>query len=225
MPSSVVPPVPSSDQPAAKVFISYSRKDGPFAEQLVAALSERHFAPYLDTKDIAPGEPWQDRLGKLILAADAVVFLLSPDAVASPICRWEVEEAGRRQKRILPVVCRATEVAAIPPALAELNFIDMSAPSGIERKITVLAEAIDTDIEWVREHTRIGERAEEWSAARRRSSAMLRGEALEAAERWLARQPKTGSRPAELHREFIAASRRQSTRRLRLGLAAALAAL
>src|SRR5712692_4944686 len=141
-----MPPAPAIDQPAAKVFISYSRKDSAFAEQLVAALGERHFAAYLDTKDIAPGEAWQQRLGKLILAADAVVFLLSPDAVTSPICRWEVEEAVRRQKRVLPVVYRATEIAAIPPQLAELNFIDMSAPGGLDRKIAVLAEAINTDI-------------------------------------------------------------------------------
>ena len=101
----------------------------------------------------------------------------------------------------------------------------MSAPAGLDRKIAVLAEAINTDIEWVREHTRIGERAEEWNAARRRGSMLLRGEALESAERWLARQPKTGSAPAELHREFIAASRRGSTRRLRFWLAGAVAAL
>src|SRR5207245_11646426 len=94
----------------------------------------------------------------------------------------------------------------------------------LDQKIAVLADAINTDIEWVREHTRIGERAEEWNAARRRSSTLLRGDALESAERWLARQPKAGSQPAELHREFIAASRRGSTRRLRSWPAAAGAA-
>ena len=120
-----MPPALSIDQHAAKVFISYSRKDSAFAEQLVSALSERQFSAYLDTKDIAPGEPWQKRLGKLILAADAVVFLLSPDAVKSPICRWEVEEAGRRQKRVLPVVHRPTELAAIPPESVEWRIADL----------------------------------------------------------------------------------------------------
>ena len=207
------------DQRVAKVFISYSRKDGGFAEYLVSALSDRHFSAYLDSKDIAPGEAWQQRLGKLILAADAVVFVLSPDAARSPICRWEVGEATRLHKRVLPVVHRQTELTAIPQELAELNFIDMSKPD--DRKVAVLAEAISTDIEWVREHTRIGERAEQWSAANRRNSELLRGSALESAERWLAAQPKAGGRPSVLHREFIAASRQGATRRLRFGLAGA----
>jgi hypothetical protein len=60
------------------------------------------------------------------------------------------------------VVHRQTELTAIPQELAELNFIDMSKPD--DRKVAVLAEAISTDIEWVREHKRIGERAEQWSA-------------------------------------------------------------
>src|SRR2546422_7218280 len=115
------------DALAAKVFISYSRKDSAFAEQLVAALGERHFAAYLDTKDIAPGEAWQQRLGKLILAADAVVFLLSPDAVRAPICRWEGEEAVRQPKRVLPVVHPPTQLGAIPPEPAQLHLIHLSA--------------------------------------------------------------------------------------------------
>ena len=205
------------DQRVAKVFISYSRKDGGFAEYLVSALSDRHFSAYLDSKDIAPGEAWQQRLGKLILAADAVVFVLSPDAARSPICRWEVGEATRLHKRVLPVVHRQTELTAIPQELAELNFIDMSKPD--DRKVAVLAEAISTDIEWVREHTRIGERAEQWSAANRRNSELLRGSALESAERWLAAQPKAGGRPSVLHREFIAASRQAHSLRSRSRLA------
>jgi WD40 repeat protein len=153
------------------------------------------------------------------------VFVLSPDAARSPICRWEVEEAARLHKRILPVVHRQTELAAIPQELAELNFIDMSMPDDVDRKVAVLAEAINTDIEWVREHTRIGERAEQWSAANRRSSELLRGSALESAERWLSAQPTAGGRPSVLHREFIAASRQGATRRLRFWLAGAVIAL
>jgi len=117
-----MPPPPASDQPAAKVFISYSRKDSAFATQLLTALSDRGFAPYLDTRDIAPGELWQQRLGALILAADAVLFLVSPDSAKSSMCRWEVEEALRREKRILPVVCRPTEASAVSQELAALNF-------------------------------------------------------------------------------------------------------
>jgi hypothetical protein len=41
----------------AKVFISYSRKDLPFAQSLVEALTERGFDAFLDKTDIAPENP------------------------------------------------------------------------------------------------------------------------------------------------------------------------
>ena len=62
-----------------KVFVSYSRKDLDFAERLVAAMNSRGFEAYLDRKDIAPGEPWQDRLAQLIRSADTVVFVITPE--------------------------------------------------------------------------------------------------------------------------------------------------
>jgi hypothetical protein len=66
-----------------KVFISYSRKDSTFAEDLVAALEACGFAPFLDKHDIAPGEPWEARLGRLILQSDTLAFVISPDSVSS----------------------------------------------------------------------------------------------------------------------------------------------
>ena len=60
-----------------KVFISYSRRDMPFADELLAVLQVCGFEPYLDRHDIAPGEAWEDRLDRLIHEADTVVFVVS----------------------------------------------------------------------------------------------------------------------------------------------------
>ena len=74
-----------------KVFISYSRKDEDFAQEFLAGLEWAGIERYLDKHDIAAGEDWEARLGCLIEAADTVVFVISPDAVASQRCAWEVE--------------------------------------------------------------------------------------------------------------------------------------
>jgi len=66
----------------AKVFISYSRKDLSFAQMLVAGLAGSGFDAFLDKTDIAPGEPWKERLAALIATADTVLFAISPDSVA-----------------------------------------------------------------------------------------------------------------------------------------------
>src|SRR5215510_3051648 len=106
-----------------RVFISYSRDDLDFADQLDIALRLLGFATSLDRHAISGGEEWRKRLGNLIREADTVVFVLSPSSTASDICGWEVEEATRFQKRIIPVVCRPLDGARPPPKLQDLNYI------------------------------------------------------------------------------------------------------
>ena len=81
------------------------------------------FDAFLDKTDIAPGEPWKERLAGLIAAADTVVFTVSPDSVASSICAWELEESARLGKRVIPVVVRRIADADAPPALGRLNLV------------------------------------------------------------------------------------------------------
>jgi hypothetical protein len=77
-----------------KIFISYSRRDASqFADELVAGLELAGFAPFVDRLDIAPGEPWEERLGGLIAQSDTVVFVVSPEAVKS-----ELRSIFRRDK-------------------------------------------------------------------------------------------------------------------------------
>jgi hypothetical protein len=54
-----------------KVFISYSRKDEGFAQELAAGLELTGFQRYMDKHDIATGEDWETRLGRLIEAAES----------------------------------------------------------------------------------------------------------------------------------------------------------
>jgi hypothetical protein len=106
----------SSDKGKLRVFISYSRDDLDFADQLDAALDTCGFECLIDRHGISGGEDWKRRLGNLISEADTVVFVLSPSSARSEICDWEVEEATRLSKRILPVNCRPLEGVSPPPS-------------------------------------------------------------------------------------------------------------
>src|SRR5215467_9918533 len=107
-----------------KVFISYSRKDSvAFADELVVGLEDRGFAPFLDRHDIAPGEAWEARLGGLIEQADTIVFVISPEAVKSERCNWEVDKTLALSKRLLPVIHKPVPDADIPAKLRELQFV------------------------------------------------------------------------------------------------------
>ena len=113
----------SPDRGKLRVFISYSRDDLDFADQLDAALDACGFECVIDRHGISGGEDWKRRLGNLISEADTVVFVLSPTSARSEICAWEVEEAARLGKRILPVNCRQLEGTNPPPRLRDLNYI------------------------------------------------------------------------------------------------------
>src|SRR5262245_46830043 len=103
------------DKGKLRVFISYSRDEANFADQLEAALDTCGFETSIDRHGVSGGEEWQRRLGSLISEADTVVFVLTPTSARSPMCSWEAEEAERLRKRILPVICRPLEGASPPP--------------------------------------------------------------------------------------------------------------
>ncbi len=199
-----------------KVFVSYSRKDLGFAQMLVEELGERGYDAFLDKTDIAPGEPWKERLGGLIAAADTVVFAISPESVASSVCAWELEESARLGKRLIPVVARRIADADAPPALGRLNWVFLSEGDDKEAALAALDEALHTDLAWVREHTRLGELARRWDEQKRSKGATLRGADLEAAERWLDHRPADANAPTDLHQDFIRASRHAATGRQRM---------
>jgi TIR domain len=115
-----------------KVFISYSRRDNSdFAEEFLAGLELAGFSPFLDRHDIAAGEDWEARLGGLIQEADTVVFVVSPEAVNSERCIWEVERAVAQSKRLLPVIFKPVPEAGIPAQLRRRQFVRFDAGPGI----------------------------------------------------------------------------------------------
>jgi hypothetical protein len=202
------------------VFISYSRKDSEAADRLHAALTAQGLNPYLDKHDIAAGEDWKARLGGLIESADTMVFLISPDSIASEICDWEINHAELRGKRILPVMAR--DAQNVPERLQRLNYVFMRTPEEETASLPRLADALAVDIGWIRAHTRYGEDAGEWDGAGRPSRLLLRGASISEAEHWRDTRPGTAPQLTETQSAFIAASRRGATNRQRGWIAGSL---
>jgi TPR repeat protein len=221
-PGDIAPqPASRSDSPDGgklRVFISYSRDDLKFADQLDAALNACGFECLIDRHGISGGEDWKRRLGNLIREADTVVFVLSPTSARSEICAWEVEEAARLNKRILPVNCRLLEGASPPPRLRDLNYIffyedPKVSDSGFGTGLASLIAALNTDFDWLREHTRYLQRATEWDRGGRPANRLLSGDDIAEAKVWAARRPKNAPEPTALHLDFIRASEEEAEAR------------
>jgi hypothetical protein len=201
-----------------KLFVSYSRSDLDVADQLVAVLELQGFEVFIDRKGIQGAEGWKERLGQLILQSDTVVFLLSPDSADSPICAWEVEEALRRGKRIIPVLCRPLDGKQPHSSLSDLNYIylypDKNTPgSGWGTGQVRLVEALSVDVEWLREHTRLEGLAARWNANGRHADSLLRGSELAACKGWRERRPVNAPELTDLQRAFLGASEDEQTAR------------
>ena len=193
------------------VFISYSRDDLDFADQLEAGLKLCGFSTSIDRHGISGGEDWKARLSGLIRDADNVVFVMSPSSAASEICRWEVTEAAGMGKRILPVICRPLGNIRAPEPLALLKYIyfypePKSPGSGFGTGLARLDEALKVDIEWLREHTRLLVRAHEWLVTGRAGNRLLLGPDVQAALHWAGSRPANAPEPTDLHLEYIRAS-------------------
>lgn len=212
-------------QSQARVFISYSRKDMAFTERLAAALKARGIEPLIDRSEIYAFEDWWKRIEALIVQADTIVMVLSPDAVASEVCGKEVAFAESLNKRFAPIVWRRVDDGAVPESLARLNFIFFDDESQFDESTNRLVEALATNIDWIRKHTEFGELARRWSPDGRPGprGLLLRSPILEQAERWVASQPQGAPAPTDTTRAFILDSRRGATQRRNV-LTASLAA-
>ena len=148
------------------VFISYSRRDIDFVRDLFGQLQAHDREPWADWQDIPPTADWLAEIYRGIEAANTFLFLVSPDSVASEICTLEIEHAVKHNKRLVPVVWQ--EVENIHSSMSTHNWIFLRLEDDFEANFELLIEALDTDLPYVREHTRLLTRVIEWNDNHRR---------------------------------------------------------
>jgi WD40 repeat protein len=203
------------------VFISYSRKDRDFVRRLDEALQASGREAWVDWEGIRPTEEFMQAIYGAIEGADTFVFVLTPDSVASEVCKREIAHAAAQNKRMVPIIARDVDAKAVPEPLAKLNWVFCRETDDFENAAAVLISALDTDLEWVHAHTRLLTRAIEWEAKRKNSSFVLRGDDLQSAEQWLAEAGSDKERqPTPLQVEYIISSRKAASRRQRITLGA-----
>ena len=205
------------------LFISYSRKDADFVRVLHEALSHSNYNAWVDWADIPITADWWEEIQRGIEAADTFLFVISPDAIESRVCRQEVEHADRHNKRMVPIVRReGFDPVFMHEGLSRHNWLLFRDQDNFDQAFQTLIAAINLNLPYVRTHTRLLTRALEWEQHQRRDDFLLRGEDLRAAEDWLATAQTEAQEPpvAELHRIFITKSREVETANQRLIAAA-----
>lgn len=220
-------------QIGADVFISYSRKDADFARKLNTSLQMAGHTTWFDQESISKGVDFEKEIFKGISGCDNFVFIISPDSVNSPYCQNEVDFAISQNKRIITLLWRKTDVAAIPEQLRLINWIDFESAE-YDKSLVQLVQEVETDREYAHAHTRWQQRAQEWYIQKCSKDYLLNASACQNAEAWLS---ETGKKPlpTQLQLDFIASSReainaaevleRKKRKRLQMYLGVAIVAL
>jgi WD40 repeat protein len=206
----------------ADVFISYSRHDAPDVQRLQRELQERGREVWLDLEGIRDGEVFPAALRRAIEGSHAFVFVISPDSVRSEFCELEIEHAVALNKRVVPLALRQVPDQEIPEEIRFRNWIPIG-DGNFERGLDRLVAALETDLDWERQHTRLTVRAAEWDQAGRDRNFLLRGSELAAAEQWLAAGAEKDPGPTGLEQAYLLAARAGAARRQRTFVGGSLA--
>jgi len=109
------------------LFISYRhiREDRPVIEEIVEVLRHAKYIVHIDT-EIKAGDIWKDRLLEWIKQCEIFVFLITPEAIESEMCKWEYSKAIELGKKMFPILLRETSIPASFEGLREIHWYDLS---------------------------------------------------------------------------------------------------
>ena len=198
-----------------KLFISYSRSDSEIADALVASLLARGFDVTIDTRSLPFGEKWQAELAEFIRTSDTVIWLISDHSIQSHWVNWELDEVARRNKRLVPVLVGDTPRDKLPRQLGDIHILPAAGLYKPDEHFETLVQVLKTNNPWLKEASRLSDRATEWLGSSRSGALLLQGSALSAAERWKERRPHQAPAPPTEVLDLILESRKSATRRQR----------
>ncbi len=203
-----------------KVFISYSREDMDFVDELELVLKDKGHEVLIDRHGISAGEEFRNRLEQMIRTCDTVVFVMTDDSLTSDACGWEIDlTKNKYNKRMLVVTLKdISDGVLVPDALAGIDWIHCwrnprVKDSNPTKGFILLDTALRTDLAWVRKESLIYDDALQWieRGSAPDSPLLLSGELLTDAQAWAREAPDGHAVSPEVDR-FIKASAQADAR-------------
>lgn len=130
-----------------KLFVSYSRKDKKYLEKFkvqIASLKRKNIIEDWNDQEIIGGDVWEDILKHQLETADIIVFLVSPDFIASDyIYDIEVKKAIERHRKgeviIVPIIIRP----------CDFNSLEISKFQALPKNAQPISKWVDDDEAWL----------------------------------------------------------------------------
>ena len=206
----------------AKLFVSYSRRDSAAARRLIEAFKSMGQEVWVDWEAIPPAVDWLEQIFRGIEEADAFIFMISPDSIASEVCKVEVGRAVLNNKRIIPIVLRDVNPKDTLDDIRKLNWTFIRETDNFDEGLAKVQTAIELDLDWLEEHRRLQVRALEWHR-RKDTSLLLYGRDLRNARHMVQTYTSKDPIPTELQQKYIDHSLRNERNRTIAWIATAVA--
>ena len=131
-----------------KVFISYADSDREVAQRMTQSLKADGLSVWSDEDEVFPGDNWAAKVAQGVEEADAIVALLTPEALHSRSVRSDINYAlGKKalKDKLIPVWLSEEDVAqqeSFPWILRHLQMIQLPNSEQHEAGFKRIAEAL-----------------------------------------------------------------------------------
>ena len=110
---------------AANIFMSYSRREVGFVDDLTHRLETAGFNVWLDYRKLIPGTPWAEQIEKGLKDAEVILLVVSKESIASKYVELEWRHVlDQKHKRI---------ILAIEATISERGRSESAVSCSIER--------------------------------------------------------------------------------------------
>ncbi len=104
------------------VFISYSRQEVGFVDELAHQLEKEGFEIWLDYRSLVPGTPWARQIEQGVDRSDVILLVVSKSSMASKYVEFEWQRVVEMEgKRIMLLIFEAVE---LPEVLEKYEWVD-----------------------------------------------------------------------------------------------------
>jgi hypothetical protein len=103
------------------IFMSYSRRELGFVDDLVSKLEERNYSVWLDYRTLIPGTPWAEQIADGLNNSDTVLLVISKSSIESKYVALEWRHFLETKKRVILLVFEAVD---IPKELEIYEWVD-----------------------------------------------------------------------------------------------------
>ena len=130
-----------------KVFISYADSDEELARQVIDVLEEEGLDVWDEQREILPGDNWAAKVDEALQESQAMIVLLTPNALSSNHVMREIEYAlgeKRYRDRLIPVIVddqKKIPEGEIPWILRRLKTVNLP-EQGNEEGIKQIAQTL-----------------------------------------------------------------------------------